>query len=146
VIIEWMEGPVNGTQEHNRVPVSIDDDVVWLTEQINDLKQLGRKTEVDEDESYDFSIRWGTALSGRLRRLVHYSSLGRLEPADERRYQALCEELRGLSDLIDRFELAQPVFTDSSPASAKRHRGPKPAKSRRGLLGRLGSRTDSRAT
>lgn len=137
---------MSGAQEHSRLPVSIDDDVAWLTEQINGLKELGRKAEVDEEESYDFSIRWGTALSGRLRRLVHYSSLGRLDAADERRYQALCEELRGLSDLIDRFRLAQPVFTDSPPASAKRHRGPKPAKSRRGLLGRLGSGTDSRAT
>jgi hypothetical protein len=141
-----MEGQVSGAQEHNRAPVNIDDDVAWLTEQINGLKELGRKTEVDEEESYDFSIRWGTALSGRLRRLVHYSSVGRLDPADERRYQALCEELRGLSDLINRFGLAEPVFIDSPPASAKRHRGPKPAKSRRGLLGRLGSETDSRAT
>jgi hypothetical protein len=141
-----MEGQVSGAQEHNRAPVNIDDDVAWLTDQINGLKELSRMTEVDEEESYDFSIRWGTALSGRLRRLVHYSSLGRLDPADESRYQALCEELRGLSDLINRFGLAQPVFTDSPPASAKRHGGPKPAKSRRGLLGRLGSETDSRAT
>lgn len=137
---------MSGAQEHDRAPVNIDDDVAWLTDQINGLKELGCMTEVDEEESYDFSIRWGTALSGRLRRLVHYSSLGRLDPADESRYRALCEELRGLSDLINRFGLAQPVFADSPPASAKRHRGPKRAKSRRGFLGRLGSETDSRAT
>jgi hypothetical protein len=140
-----MEGQVSAAHEQ-RVPVSIDDDVAWLTEQINALKELGGKEEVDEEESYDFSIRWGTALAGRLRRLVHYSSLGRLDQADERRYQALCEELRALSDLINRFRLAQPVFTDSPAPSAKRYRGPKRAKSRRGLLGRLRPGTDSRAT
>lgn len=127
---------MSAAQEQNRGPVSIDDDMELLTEQIHALKELAQKDEVDEEESYDFSIRWGTALAGRLRRLVHYSSLGQLDEADERRYQALCEELRGLSDLIDRFGLAQPIFTDSPPASAKRHRGPRRAKSRRGLLRR----------
>ncbi len=126
---------MNAAQEQ-RVLVSIDDDVALLTEQINALKELGRKDEVDEEESYDVSIRWGTALAGRLRRLAHYSSLGQLNEADEHRYQELCEELRGLSDLIDRFGFAQPVFTDSPPASAKRHRGSRRAKSRRGLLRR----------
>ena len=121
-------------QQPTHVSVSIDDDVAWLTEQIDALKELGSKDEVDEDECYDVSIRWGTALAGRLRRLVHYSSLGQLNDADQRRYQALCEELHGLSGLIERFGFAQPVFTDSSPASAKRHPGPKRAKSRRGLL------------
>lgn len=132
---------MSGEQRPNHVSVSIDDDVAYLTEQIDALKELGRKDEVDEDECYDVSIRWGTALAGRLRRLVHYSSLGQLNDADQLRYQALCEELRGLSGLIERFEFAQPVFTDSPPASAKRHRGPKRAKSRRGLLrlGRVGS-------
>jgi hypothetical protein len=132
---------VSGELRPNHVSVSIDDDVAYLTEQIDALKELGSKDEVDEDECYDVSIRWGTALAGRLRRLVHYVSLGQLNDADQLRYQALCEELRGLSGLIERFEFAQPVFTDSPPASAKRHRGPKRAKSRRGLLrrGRAGS-------
>ena len=132
---------MSGAPLPNHVSVSIDDDVAWLTEQIYALKELGRKDEVDEDERYDVSIRWGTALAGRLPRLVHYSSLGQLSDADQRRYQALCEELRGVSGLIEHFGFAQPVFTDSPPASAKRHRGPKRAKSRRGLLrrGRAGS-------
>lgn len=92
--------------------VSIDDDVEWLTEQITTLKQLGARTDVSAAESYDFSIRWGTALAGRLRRLVHYSSLGELDEADEWRFRSLCDELHSLSGLIDRFELAQPVLTD----------------------------------
>jgi hypothetical protein len=113
--------------EDNPAPITIDDDVELLTEQIQALKQLGQNGEVSDGEKYDFSIRWGTALAGRLPRLVHYSSRGLLADADERRFLALCDELRGLSDLIDRIGLVQPVFTE-----------PKPAKSRRGLRFRRG--------
>jgi hypothetical protein len=81
--------------EENAAPIIIDDDVEWLSEQIQVLKQLGQKDEVDAGEKYDFSIRWGTALAGRLPRLVHYSWRGLLAETDERRFQALCVELRG---------------------------------------------------
>jgi hypothetical protein len=106
--------------EENSAPITIDDDVAWLTEQIQALKQLGQQGEVTDGEKYDFSIRWGTALAGRLPRLVHYSSRGLLDEADERRFQALCDELRGLSDLIDRIGLAQPVFREPKPATSRR--------------------------
>lgn len=118
--------------------IGIDDDFELLNEQIEALKKLGQKKELAEGETYDFSIRWGAALAGRLRRLVHYSSQGILNEADERRFQALCDELRGLSDLIVRFELAQPVFTDTPPAKAKRHRGARRSSSRRALRLRRG--------
>lgn len=114
-------------------PIGIDDDFELLNEQIQTLKQLGDKDELEEGESYDFSIRWGAALAGRLRRLVHYSAQGILSEADERRFQSLCDELRGLSELIDRFDLTHPVFTDPPPAKAKRHRGARRSSSRRGL-------------
>ncbi len=110
----------------SQTPTGIDDDFELLNEQIEALKQLGEKEELDEGESYDFSIRWGAALAGRLRRLVYYSAQGMLSEADAWRFQSLCDELRGLSELIDRFDLAHPVFTDSPPAKAKRpkrHRG-----------------------
>jgi hypothetical protein len=124
--------------EENSAPITIDDDVEWLTEQIEVLKQLGRRDEVDDGEIYDFSIRWGTALAGRLPRLVHYSSRGLLDQADERRFQALCDELRSLSDLIDQIGLAQPVFGDPASGKVKRRREPRQAKSRRGLRFRRG--------
>jgi len=118
--------------------IGIDDDFELLNEQIQALRQLGDKDELEEGESYDFSIRWGAALAGRLRRLVHYSAQGILSEADERRFQSLCDELRRLSELIDRFDLAHPVFTDSPPAKAKRHRGARRSSSRRGLRLRSG--------
>jgi hypothetical protein len=124
---------MSAAQEHPAA-ISIDDDVELLTEQIEALKALGEQGEVSGNRIYDFSIRWGTALSGRLPRLVHYSWLGLLDEADESRFRALCTELRGLSDLITRFELAQPVFTDPPPAKAKRHRVPRRTAPRRELF------------
>jgi hypothetical protein len=70
--------------------------------------QKARQRRTDEEwdqQHHDLSVRWGTALVQRLQR--HCSSLGLLSQADERRFQALCEELHTLSDLIDRFELTQ---------------------------------------
>ncbi|MFZ1162592.1 hypothetical protein [Mycobacterium sp.] len=120
--------------EDKSTPVTIDDDVEWLTEQIEALKQLGLLDEVSDSQKYDFSIRWGTALAGRLPRLLHYSSRGLLDETDERRFQALCDELRGMAGLIDRFGLAQPVFSAAPPAAAKRWGESRPATWRRGLL------------
>lgn len=90
--------------------VTIDDDVDLLREQIEALKQLGRRESVSESEIYDFSIRWGTALAGRFPRLVHYSSLKLLDEAGQREFETLRGELRALSDLIHRFGLAEPEF------------------------------------
>lgn len=94
-------------------PIGIDDDLELLAEQVTALRELATLDDVSEGQAYDFSIRWGAALSGRLRRLVHYSCLGILAEADERRFQSLCDELRSVSDLIERFGLARPRFTDT---------------------------------
>jgi hypothetical protein len=120
------------TPTENQMPIGIDDDFEWINEQIQALKQLAQKDSVSEAERYDFSIRWGAALAGRLRRLVHYSSQNLLNDADERRFQSLCSELRGLSESIDRFKLAQPVFSATPSAKAKRHAGPRRSNWRRG--------------
>ncbi|BBU23263.1 hypothetical protein [Mycobacterium xenopi] len=133
------------TAPRSQTPVNVDDDLQVVIEQIDALKRLGAKHELAEGESYDFSIRWGTALAGRLRRLVHYSTRGLLSDADGRRFRSLCDDLRTLSDLIDRFELAHPVFTAGPPAKAKRHGAGRFANSRRGIL-RRGRENPSPAT
>jgi hypothetical protein len=127
----------HGTEsERAGVTVDIDADVELLTEQIKALKELGSQGQVSEGQRYDFSIRWGTIQAGRLRRLVHYSALCMLTDADERRFQELCAELRSLSGLIDRFRLAQPVFTEGKSARARRHRAPRQSKSSPGTPAR----------
>lgn len=40
-------------------PLGVDDDLELLTGQIEALKELGRCDEVDDGQTYDFSIRWG---------------------------------------------------------------------------------------
>ncbi|MCA2320557.1 hypothetical protein JF732_23720 [Mycobacterium intracellulare] len=94
-------------------PIGIDDDFELLEEQIAALKELARLDDVPEGQAYDFGIRWGAALAGRFRRLVHYSCLGVLDEPDERRFQSLCDDLRSVSELIERFDLARPRFTDT---------------------------------
>lgn len=108
--------------------VSVEDDLEFLNEQIARLKELGAQNrdrdQMGDEDVYDLSVRWGTALAGRLPRIAHYSSIGRLADADERRFQSLCDELRELSPLIERFKLARPDLADRADAQTggRRHR------------------------
>jgi hypothetical protein len=99
-------------------PVNIDDDVAFLTEQIDALKRLGQRDDVDDEEVYDLNIRWGTALAGRLPRVAHYGSRGRLGEDDQRRFDSLCDQLRELSPLIERFDLTRPKLPGSNEGQA----------------------------
>lgn len=120
--------------------ISIDDDVEFITEQIDRLRQLGehegRSNVFNDEDVYDLSIRWGAALSGRLPRIVHYSSAGLLADADERRFQSLCDELRAVSPLIERFELPPPHLTDFPCAQGGGRRRGKKRPAKRGRLRR----------
>ncbi|WP_024441533.1 hypothetical protein [Mycobacterium sp. UM_WGJ] len=88
--------------------IDIDDDVAVLTEQLRALQDLGQHSEIDDEQVYDLSIRWGTAMAGRLRRLVYCHSRGLLDDDAERRFALVCEELRDVADLVKRFDLARP--------------------------------------
>ncbi len=126
------------------IDVDIDDDMDLLIEQVHALRQLDAECPSDavtEARRYDVSIRWGAVMAGRLRRLVYYDARGMLAETDQRRFHELCRELNALSDVIERFGLAQPVLTDRTPEltlSREREgcREPAPSNSRRGLLHR----------
>lgn len=105
-----------------RTPVGIDADVEFLAEQLEALKALGAKDSVDDGDVYDFSIRWGAGLAGRLPRLVHYDSLGLLDQADRQRFQRLCAELRAVSDVAGKLGLPRPVLPGEKAATASGHR------------------------
>lgn len=111
-------GTRRGVAPHDGTPVNIDDDVAFLTEQIDALKRLGQRDDVDDEEVYDLNIRWGTALAGRLPRVAHYSSLGQLGEDDQRRFGSLCDQLRELSPLIERFDLTRPKLPGSNEGQA----------------------------
>ncbi|OBG31521.1 hypothetical protein [Mycolicibacter heraklionensis] len=91
--------------------ISIDDDVAVLTEQLRALQDLGQRSTVNDEQIYDLSIRWGTAMAGRLRRLVYYHTRGLLDDDAERRFAVVCDELRDVADLVERFDLARPDLT-----------------------------------
>ncbi|WP_156669701.1 hypothetical protein [Mycobacterium sp. E3339] len=101
----------------SRAYVNIDDDIAFIGEQLERLKELAEHKEAadifGDEDIYDLSVRWGTALAGRLPRMAHYSSMGRLAEADERRFRVLCDDVRAALPLIERFKLARPTFAGS---------------------------------
>ncbi|RCG21382.1 hypothetical protein DTL70_18250 [Streptomyces diacarni] len=62
----------------------------------------------DDERVYDFSIRWGTLLSGRLERLAHYAARGELTGEQAKRYQELRARLRDAASSAARLDLADP--------------------------------------
>lgn len=122
-----------------RAAMNIDDDVDFITEQIQRLEELAEQNsdrdQLNDEDVYDLSVRWGAALAGRLPRLAYFSSSGLLSDHDERRFQSLCEELRELSPLVERFKLARPDLEDCPDARAggRHHRKKHPPKRRRFL-------------
>ena len=62
----------------------------------------------DSARIYDFSIRWGVLLSGRLQRLDHYYRAGELTQDQERRYGELMEELSDAAPQAERLGIARP--------------------------------------
>ncbi|MDG3010851.1 hypothetical protein G4X40_11895 [Rhodococcus sp. D2-41] len=91
-------------------PIGVDDDFAVLDQQIHALLTLGENDDVADEDVYDFSIRWGTALAGRLPRLAHYSALHELDAADERHFQSLRAQLDSMRPLMRRFSLATPAL------------------------------------
>jgi hypothetical protein len=112
----------------NNTAIDVDDDVAFIAEQLQRLKELGLRDDAhdsnvfNDEDVYDLSVRWGTALAGRLPRIAHYSANGSLADADECRFQSLCDELRALSPLIEKFRLTRPDLADYPDAHEKGRR------------------------
>lgn len=112
------KGPTNVIPEH--APHNVADEMEMLATQIAALRKLETLEGLSEDQIYDFSVRWGTALAARLRRLAQYSAMGLFDGADEVDFQTLRAELDELSSLIKRFQLARsrPIVAARHPRSA----------------------------
>lgn len=67
----------------------------------------------DSDRVYDFSIRWGALLHGRLQRLDYYSDRGELAADERERYDELQRALRDAIPAIDRLGLVRPEHLPS---------------------------------
>ena len=90
-------------------PPGIDADLSMVSAGIGALRELASDPEGAEDAGkvYDFSIRWGILMSGRLLRIEHYHRAGELTDEQERRYRELRRELGEAMPLIERLGIAR---------------------------------------
>jgi hypothetical protein len=88
----------------------VDADLDLMFAVVRALRELASDPDKAQDSArvYDFSIRWGTLLHGRLERLAYYHGRGELAPDEQERYQALRVELRDSLPLVERLGLARP--------------------------------------
>jgi len=91
-------------------PPGIDRDIGLISAGVEELRQLASDRQKAQDSAriYDFSIRWGVLMSGRLQRLDHYHQAGELTQDQEHRYGELREELRDAAPQAERLGLARP--------------------------------------
>jgi hypothetical protein len=91
-------------------PPGIDRDIGMISAGVEELRQLVSDQQQAQDDAriYDFSIRWGVLISGRLQRLDHYHQAGELTRDQERRYGELREELRDAAPQAERLGIARP--------------------------------------
>lgn len=92
-------------------PVGIDRDLEMVSEGVAALRELAADPGKSEDSArvYDFSIRWGVLLSGRLKRLEHYYRAGELTGEHERGYRVLRLKLEEAIPEIDRLGIGRPT-------------------------------------
>lgn len=90
--------------------VGVDADIGMVTAGIQALRDLVSDPEKARDSArvYDFSIRWGVLLSGRLKRLEHYYREGELSEEEEARYRDLRRELGDAMPLVERLGIGRP--------------------------------------
>lgn len=97
--------------EPRNEPPGMDRDLDMLFAEVEALRELASDSEKAEDGArvYDFSIRWGTLMSGRLKRVEHYYRAGELTGDQTRRYRALRRELKSSTHLTDSLGISRPT-------------------------------------
>lgn len=86
-------------------------DIDLILAEIEALRQLSSDPDKGQDKGrvYDFSIRWGALLSGRLERLEHYHRRGELTPDEQQRYAGLKAQLREVLPLAEQLRVGRPT-------------------------------------
>ena len=99
------------TDEPRRGPPGIDEDLAMVAAGIRALRELALDPVGSEDGArvYDFSIRWGVLMSGRLKRLEHYYRAGALTEDQERGYQELRRDLKEAAPLAEGLGIGRPT-------------------------------------
>ena len=96
--------------ESDAGPPGIDRDMGMISAALEELSSLASDEQKAQDDAriYDFSIRWGVLLSGRLERLDHYHRVGELTRDQETRYRKLRQELSEAASQAERLGIARP--------------------------------------
>lgn len=97
-------------EKSNNAPTGIEADLEMIFVELGTLGGLASDPEKSGDgwRVYDFSIRWGALMSGRLLRLEHYHQTGELAEGQERRYGDVKQQLQDAMPEIERLGLAPP--------------------------------------
>ena len=97
------------SDEPGPAPPGIDRDLEMITSGVEALRDLASDTEKAQDGArvYDFSIRWGVLLSGRLKRLEHYYQAEALTDDQVQRYRELRHKLKDAAPQIERLGVAE---------------------------------------
>ncbi len=92
-------------------PPGIERDLAMVlagTEALRELASDSRKAQ-DRSRIYDFNVKWGVLMSGRLMRLEHYYRAQDLTEDQERRYRELRRELKDAMPLVERLRISRPT-------------------------------------
>ncbi len=92
-------------------PPGIDKDMSAVADGIRGLRELALDPVGSEDGAriYDFSIRWGVLMSGRLKRLEHYYRTKELTEEQERAYRRLRGDLEEATPLAEGLGIGRPT-------------------------------------
>lgn len=99
------------TDETGTGPPGIDEDMSAVAAGIQGLRELALDPVGSEDGTrvYDFSIRWGVLMSGRLKRLEHYYRAAGLTQEQERAYRQLRGGLKEAAPLAEGLGIGRPT-------------------------------------
>lgn len=88
----------------------IEKDIGMISSSLAALRELAsdEARSRDGDRVYDFSIRWGVLLSGRLMRLEYYYRRDELTAEQRSAYRRLRREMREAMPLVERLGLGRP--------------------------------------
>lgn len=97
--------------EPGRGPPGIEWDMSMVAAGIRALRELATDPVTSEDGArvYDFSIRWGVLMAGRLKRLEHYHRAGELTQEQEVAYRRLGDELEEATPLAEGLGIGRPA-------------------------------------
>lgn len=92
-------------------PSGMDRDLGMIYAEIKALRELASDfgQAGDGAKVYDFSIRWGVLMSGRLRRVEHYYRADELTGDQTRRYREIRRELQDLAPRIESLGIRPPT-------------------------------------